>query len=344
MARETVLMERRLTTDQDFSADNEVRRTDSAVRQIGILIFDGHCLSSTGIIGEAFQLANALVRFASAQPTYQVSLLSEHGGYVTSSSSISVWTQRLDAHLLRDFHALFVASTEVRGGQGSDSMFLRWMSGAEFANRPVDRFAKDSAYDAGTSSINKPAVPVFWFGEGHVSGYLSNQAPAQMALDLIATDLSEDISSRIARSLQPSVADVGRTRCDDLSLNTAVDKIHESTRWINENFSNDISVSDAAAVAAMSTRNYLRRFKDELGVTPFEYLTRLRFDAVCSMLLETELPIDKIARHCGMGNGDRLGRLFRKRYGMPPTAYRETRPHTSRHGTRKANNGNVPEA
>jgi transcriptional regulator GlxA family with amidase domain len=341
MARETVLMERCLTTDDDFSPDADVPRAESAVRQIGILIFDGHCLSSTGIIGEAFQLANALVRFASAQPTYQVSLLSELGGYVTSSSSISVWTQRLDAHLLRDFHALFVASTDVRATHGSDSMLSRWLSGADFTNRQINRFAKDSSYDTSPVSSLHPSVPIFWFGEGHASGYLSNQAPAQMALDLIATDLSEDISSRIARSLQPAVPEVGRPRSDDLSLNTAVDKIHESTRWIKENFSNDISVSDAAAVAAMSTRNFLRRFKDELGVTPFEYLTRLRFEAVCSMLLETELPIDKIARHCGMGNGDRLGRLFRKRYGMPPTAYRETRPHTSRHGARKASNGSA---
>ncbi|MGO4314074.1 AraC family transcriptional regulator, partial [Pseudomonas sp. KB_15] len=39
-------------------------------------------------------------------------------------------------------------------------------------------------------------------------------------------------------------------------------------------------------------------------------------------LKETDLPVDKIARRCGMGNGDRLATIFRKRFELSPTAYR----------------------
>jgi transcriptional regulator GlxA family with amidase domain len=48
----------------------------------------------------------------------------------------------------------------------------------------------------------------------------------------------------------------------------------------------------------------------------------VRFELICRLLLDSDLPVDKIARRCGMGNGDRLGRLFRRRYGMSPTSYR----------------------
>lgn len=72
----------------------------------------------------------------------------------------------------------------------------------------------------------------------------------------------------------------------------------------------------------MSKRNYQRRFKFEFGMTPLEYLLRTRFEVVRAMLRNTDLPVDKIARRCGMGDGNRLGRLFKERYGMSPTQFR----------------------
>ena len=48
-----------------------------------------------------------------------------------------------------------------------------------------------------------------------------------------------------------------------------------------------------------------------------------RLDAACSFLAETELPVDKVARRCGMGNGDRLAKIFRKRMSISPTEYRQ---------------------
>jgi transcriptional regulator GlxA family with amidase domain len=43
---------------------------------------------------------------------------------------------------------------------------------------------------------------------------------------------------------------------------------------------------------------------------------------VCRLLIETDLPVDKIARRNGMANGDRLAKIFRKRLLVSPTEYR----------------------
>jgi transcriptional regulator GlxA family with amidase domain len=40
------------------------------------------------------------------------------------------------------------------------------------------------------------------------------------------------------------------------------------------------------------------------------------------LLTDSELPVDKIARRSGMGNGDRLAKIFRKRLLISPTEYR----------------------
>jgi AraC-like DNA-binding protein len=100
------------------------------------------------------------------------------------------------------------------------------------------------------------------------------------------------------------------------------EKIHASAEWLTENCERLISVADAARAAAMSKRNFLRRFREEMGVTPSEYLLCARLHRTCQLLKESDLPIDKIARRSGMGSGARLAKVFRKRLNMSPTAFR----------------------
>jgi transcriptional regulator GlxA family with amidase domain len=72
----------------------------------------------------------------------------------------------------------------------------------------------------------------------------------------------------------------------------------------------------------MSERNFLRHFRQQFRVTPSEYLLQARLEKSCHLLVESELPVDKIARRCGMTSGTRLAKIFRKRYGMSPTEFR----------------------
>ena len=91
---------------------------------------------------------------------------------------------------------------------------------------------------------------------------------------------------------------------------------------MRENYGRPISVAKAAQVAAMSERSFLRRFKSQMGLTPSEYLLRARLDASCLLLVATDLPVDKIARRCGVSSGDGLAKIFRKRLAISPTEYR----------------------
>jgi transcriptional regulator GlxA family with amidase domain len=89
-----------------------------------------------------------------------------------------------------------------------------------------------------------------------------------------------------------------------------------------------IVIDEAAQVAAMSERNFLRRFKIEMGVTPSDYLLYVRLNMSCRLLIETSLPVDKIARRSGIGSGGRLSKLFRKYLGKTPTEYRSSKRHS----------------
>jgi transcriptional regulator GlxA family with amidase domain len=181
--------------------------------------------------------------------------------------------------------------------------------------------------------MGRPIVPVDWFKDAPAAALSGIQTPAGLALAKIESDRGAHVARRVARELQPHPSDFEELGADDLNITTTVDKIHASARWIRENFGEAISIADAAKVAAMSNRNYLRRFRSEFGVTPQQYLMDTRFKFICRLLVESDLPVEKIARRCGMGNGDRLGRHFCIRYGMSPTQYRAkgwARPQTRR--------------
>ncbi len=62
-----------------------------------------------------------------------------------------------------------------------------------------------------------------------------------------------------------------------------------------------------------------------MGLAPSQYLLQVRLDMVCRLLADTDLPVDKIARRCGIGGGERLAKIFRKHLNLSPTEYRKVR-------------------
>lgn len=106
---------------------------------------------------------------------------------------------------------------------------------------------------------------------------------------------------------------------------TPSERIKATVAWLNENYGSRVSISDMAERALMSERNFLRRFRAEMGHTPHEYLSQIRLESARQLLVTTALPVDKIARHCGLFNGDHLRKHFLKRFGMSPAEYRTAR-------------------
>lgn len=322
-----------------------------AVQRIGLLLFDGCSLLAAGIIAEAFRIANELEIQQRQRPFYQLSLLSHHGGNIACSSSVRIWTQGLEASGQRGFGAIFIACSERESADERaarvmsttleiSAAALEWRHGGRevLASRATSAIAATGE----NAGINMAPSTVFWCRGG--SGHAPEVMPSAMDLALaqIESDLGTAAARAVAKQLTPrheavpeAVADRSETRDNedkeddllDMSAATA-NKIHASARWIAEHYMEAISVADAARSAAMSERNYLRRFKCMIGVTPSEYLLRARLDMSCKLLTKTTLPVDKVARRCGMGNGDRLCKIFRKRFALSPTEYRNQHHNT----------------
>lgn len=83
-----------------------------------------------------------------------------------------------------------------------------------------------------------------------------------------------------------------------------------------------VSNAELAQAAGMSARALERAFAREYGLSPQQYLRRLRVQTACRLLVETREAIAAIAQHCGFADQSHLTREFRRVTGSTPGTYR----------------------
>ncbi len=74
--------------------------------------------------------------------------------------------------------------------------------------------------------------------------------------------------------------------------------------------------------AGMSVSSYTRKFREFTGVSPIDYLLRIRLDKARKLLAETRMPIADIAENVGFCDSNYLIKLFRQNYNITPGKYR----------------------
>jgi AraC family transcriptional regulator len=92
--------------------------------------------------------------------------------------------------------------------------------------------------------------------------------------------------------------------------------------YINEYLGQDIKLTDLAALVDMSQFHFSHRFKQAIGVSPYQYLLQQRVERAKKLLKQTERSIMDIALECGFSSYSHLSKQFRQLTGITPKAYR----------------------
>lgn len=100
------------------------------------------------------------------------------------------------------------------------------------------------------------------------------------------------------------------------------DKIKLMMIYIQEHYSEKISLSELAAVAYLSERECFRVFHDYLHMTPGEYIKGYRLQAACQMLARGKEPVTAVGHACGLGSSSYFGKVFREYTQCTPLEYR----------------------
>lgn len=99
--------------------------------------------------------------------------------------------------------------------------------------------------------------------------------------------------------------------------------IAETIQYFQKNFTDPIMISQLAVMFGISHVTLTNRFVRVTGITPMEYLNRIRMHNACELLSATDLPISVISDQCGYENQFYFSRVFHRRMGISPTEYRK---------------------
>ena len=96
-------------------------------------------------------------------------------------------------------------------------------------------------------------------------------------------------------------------------------------RYVTENFDKGMTLDDVASGTGLSKFHFLRRFRDEAGMTPGLFLQRYRIAAAMEQLAATERPVREIAKEVGYTDAAAFSRAFHRVIGTQPRLYRNAR-------------------
>jgi transcriptional regulator GlxA family with amidase domain len=109
--------------------------------------------------------------------------------------------------------------------------------------------------------------------------------------------------------------------------------VKKAIQFIEDNFSQPITVDDVVRHLSISRRTVEYLFTEHLGRTPYDFISEIRISRAKQLLGGKDvLSILQVARACGMENTRRFKKTFEKLVGMTPNQFRETEGANVLHG------------
>ena len=102
------------------------------------------------------------------------------------------------------------------------------------------------------------------------------------------------------------------------------DIVDNARKYIDENYSKDVSLDDISRNMNLSPYYFSKLFKEKTGENFVEFLTRVRIDKAKEMLKDPDKSMKEICSEVGYGDPNYFSRIFKKVVGVPPTEYRDT--------------------
>ena len=146
-----------------------------------------------------------------------------------------------------------------------------------------------------------------------------------MAMHLIARYAGADAAQEVGRlfalqwhhdGLAAYIVFDGRTDHGDA-------EILDAQRWMETHFSVASPVEEMIKRSTLAERTFKRRFAQATGLTPLDYVQRLRIEDAKRQLERTDTPIDEISWRVGYEDPAFFRRLFKRTAGLAPGAYRK---------------------
>jgi transcriptional regulator GlxA family with amidase domain len=167
---------------------------------------------------------------------------------------------------------------------------------------------------------------VLYVDNGRILTSAGAAAGLDLCIHMVRRDHGAAVAAEAARlAVMPPERDGTQAQC--VARPTPADdgaSIAPLLRWMDEHPDEELSLERLARRAAMSARNLSRRFREQTGTTPAQWILRLRVRRAQHLLETTTLSVERIAAAAGFGSTATLRDRFQRLVGSSPQAYRRS--------------------
>ncbi|MFD5060542.1 GlxA family transcriptional regulator [Streptomyces sp. NPDC058394] len=167
---------------------------------------------------------------------------------------------------------------------------------------------------------------VLFIDDGDVLTSAGVAAGIDLCLHIVRRDHGTAVANDVARrTVVPPHRDGGQAQYIQRPIPEVQFATTTSARaWALGRLDRPILLRDMAQQQSMSVRTFTRRFREEVGISPGQWLTQQRVERARGLLEATDLSIDQVAREAGFGTATSLRQHVQAALGVSPTVYRRT--------------------
>lgn len=310
------------------------------MHRVAALCFDGLVAFDLSIAAQVFTLAHR----GDGTPLYEFSTCSPGGievrtttGFTIDPGSDLTALDRAETVVVPGYFAIFdpppgEALEALRAAADRGARVMSVCSGAfALAHAGLLDGRRATTHWASADAFAKsfPAVEVdptaLYVDEGQVLTSAGLSAGIDLCLHVVRSDHGAAVGDRVARHMVAAPhRDGGQAQFIERRPARPIGSFEKTRRWALEHLQEPLDVTAMAGHAAVSPRTFARRFREEVGATPLQWLLAQRVLEARRLLEETDLPVEEIACRSGFGTAASLREHFRRATSTTPLAYRRS--------------------
>lgn len=124
----------------------------------------------------------------------------------------------------------------------------------------------------------------------------------------------------IACVMEENEERLNAAKCNDCSGTIYVKRVVE---YLSTHYNEKIRINELADLIGINRCYLTNIFKKQFGVSPQEYLVKLRMDQAASLICNTGLTVSEVAARVGYEDPLAFSKIFRQKYGVSPKKWRE---------------------
>jgi transcriptional regulator GlxA family with amidase domain len=314
---------------------------------IDIVVYPG--FKAVEAIGpmSVFEYANLHRQKRGLAPGYDVRVASFRTGPIRSDTLMSLEATKVINTLSLPHTAIVVGARHIQDALTESAAIVDWVaqaaprierltslcSGAFFlaaagvldGKRATTHWGVAERLQRDFPAIDVDADAIFiradnvWTSAGVTAGM-------DLALALVEQDFGRELALEVATEMVVYLKRPGgqsQFSAHLLSERTTKPNIRELQSWILDNLHERLSVAQLAQKAMMSERHFARVFQQEVGMSTLEFIETCRFERATQLLADLAMPLKAVAARACFSDEAQMRRVFIKKLGIAPKAYRE---------------------